>query len=154
MTQTNLEALTKLANALKNLQLAQADVREAYENLSSNKQNNQVPDIIDEVTFEEFELSSVEESSSSESSQSSQSSEALGETIEGTPFRIGNQVKIRNPRPNQQSGGIVLGKTKGKSFFIKVRTPNGDIVLRKSFNLEIINGDQNGRKRKSTHSRK
>jgi len=152
MTQANLDALTNLANALKNLQLAQADVRDAYENLSNNNQSNQVPDIVDEDTSEDFELSPVEESSSNEPSQSSQSSETLGETIDGTLFRIGNRVKIRNPRPSQQGEGIVIGKTKGKSFFIKVRTPNSDIVLRKSFNLELINTKQNGRKR--VHSRK
>jgi len=148
MTRADLEALTKLANALKNLQLAQADVREAYEYISSpNSRSSQVPAIVDnDDSAEEFELSSVEEEelSSGESSQTSKSSKTLGEAVADTPFRENSRVKIKNPRPSQQSEGIVLGKTKGKSFFIKVQTPNGDIVLRKSFNLEITNSNQNG----------
>jgi len=152
MTQANVEALKQLANALRNLKLAQADVKEAYRNLSTD-QANQVPAIVDEDSSEEFELSSVEESSS-ESSQSSSPSVVLGEKIANTPFRIGIRVKIKNPNRNQQSEGIVIGKTKGKSFFIRVKTPNNDIVLRKSFNLEIIDSKQHGRKRKSVSTSK
>jgi len=147
MTQANAEALKQLANALRNLKIAQADVKEAYRQLSID-QASQVPAIVDEDSSEEFELSSVEESSS-ESSRSSRQSVVLGEKIANTPFRIGVRVKIKNPNRNQQSEGIVIGKTKGKSFFIRVKTPNNDIVLRRSFNLEIVDCKQHGRKRKS-----
>jgi len=151
MTQASSEALKRLTKALENLQLAQADVREAYKQIALDESST-APGVVETNTTDQFELSSVEETSVESGTSDSSVSESIKDQIEGTEFHIGEGVRIKNPRPHQAKKGKVIGKTKGKDFFIRVETANGSIILRKSFNLEKIVTRSNDRKRKPTSS--
>jgi len=146
MTQASNEALKRLAKALENLKIAQADVKDAYELLTPEQQTT-VPSGIDTVSLDQLESSSEDESIAPDLSSTKGDKRIL---IEGTEFYIGEQVRIKNPRPHQEREGKVIGKTKGKDFFIRVETSRSIIVLRKSFNLEKVEVKKNDRKRKST----
>jgi len=147
MTQASNQALKRLTKALDNLQLAQADVREAYKQIAL-VESGPAPDSVDTNTDRPFEVSSVEETSLESRSTNSSVSESVGELIEGTGFRIGDSVRITNPRPHQEKKGKVIGKTKGKDFFIRVETASRAVILRKSFNLSKLVAEKNDRKRK------
>ena len=51
------------------------------------------------------------------------------------PFQLGDHVLILNPRPHQQSSGLIIGLT--PSIFYQVRTPNGSVVSRIARNLRL-----------------
>ena len=56
----------------------------------------------------------------------------------GYPFKVGDQVQIKNPKLGQQKKGIVIGRTgEGDKGFIKVRTPNQRVLNRGPQNLVL-----------------
>ena len=71
---------------------------------------------------------------------------ATGNTIPAPPtqartksrknYDIGDSVIIKNPKKNQQNSGIIIGFT--KTGFAKIRTNNGNVIRRITYNLTHI----------------
>ena len=101
-----------LADALRRLDLARADVSRALDLLQRRPAS---------APSQDLPVAIARPASPSPERPSSR------------PFAVGDFVWIRNPRPHQHPHGIVIGVT--PSNYVQVRTPDGSVILRIARNL-------------------
>ena len=106
------DPVTDLANALRRLDLARADIARARLQLQRHPVQAVPQDL--PVTIARPASPSPERPAP-------------------CPFSVGDSVRIRNLRPHQKSHGIVVGVT--PSNYFQVRTPNGSVILLTARNL-------------------
>jgi len=138
MATANASASRRLTIALNHLNLAQAEVREAYRQLE-----------IEQLPTEQQERPNVVEE---ETQHTRRGRRVNSHLIPGSSLRIGDWVEIVNARSHQEKEGEVIGLS-GRGIYIVTQTPNGDRIKRIPRNLRVIpGGRQNGRYAQPTQS--